>query len=671
VSTATMRLRRAGAGGLAAAVIAGTLVATGGLASAVATPAAGTYQLTTAGAGQTTIYPGLANQAAGDIEYWTTNGWTTGATATFTIAGNLCDTAAHLANAVSFSAAPTVTVSGPFVQATGAAGTATKPSPVSALSATSSSAQCTAAGIKDVVTVTFNSPASTTGATDVFAITLGGIKYTTGSTAVGNVNLGLAANGSLSAPAPASVSNATVANTKFVAASVVPVSGSAAVISGVALGTLTASDVNSHVINSPIKFTLAPAGAVFTAGSTPTLTGPSGTTWTYSALGANTLTATLATGTIPTTSANTFVLSGAKIDIPAAYVGPVTVTADFGGTVIGSAATVASVVNQSRVGGTDRYATAAALFNAKFPAHNATSVVLATGALFPDALSAGFLAAQQSTGILLTQPKVLPSITLNTMVTNPIGTVYIVGGPGAVSLAIENQIAALHVSNNSTGPFINVIRLGGADRYATNKIVNEHQFATHSTAVIATGAVFADALSVGPAVYNKQFPLLLTTPAALAPSAQQQLVDMGVTNVVIVGGTGAVSTAVETAIKGLGITITARLAGADRTLTAAAIATWETNAITTTPPGLAFSKATVHIATGADFPDALTAGPVAGTAPGAVILLAQSPTVLGPGAPAYLGKSTVGPFVTTLNALGLTGAVSPAVMNAAAVALAG
>ena len=35
---------------------------------------------------------------------------------------------------------------------------------------------------------------------------------------------------------------------------------------------------------------------------------------------------------------------------------------------------------------------------------------------------------------------------------------------------------------------------------------------------------------------------------------------MGVKNVVIVGGTGAVSSAVETAIKGMGITTT-RLAG--------------------------------------------------------------------------------------------------------------
>jgi hypothetical protein len=52
-----------------------------------------------------------------------------------------------------------------------------------------------------------------------------------------------------------------------------------------------------------------------------------------------------------------------------------------------------------------------------------------------------------------------------------------------------------------------------------------------------------------------------------------------------------------------------------------------------------------------------------------VILLAQSPTVLGPGAPTYL--SGLAGTVTTLNALGLTGAVSPAVMNAAAASLIG
>lgn len=654
MSTATMRLRRAGAGGLAAAVVAGTLVASAGFASAAATPVAGTYQLTATSAA-TTIYPGLANQAAGSVEYWTASSWTTGATLKFTIAGNDCSTATTLKNAVSFSAAPSVALAGPFVQATGAAGAAVKPTFSTALSSTGGAGgQCDLAGVKDVFTITFNQPANPVN-TDVFSVTLGGIKYTTGSTALGAVSLGAAITGALSAPAPAAVVNATVANTKFVAASVASAVPSQ---TGVALGNMTASDVGAAHITSPITFTLS--GGTFTATSTPALAGPAGTTWTVTGMGGAVLTATLATGSLPTT-ANTYVLSGATITAPAAAAA-VTVTARYGATVIGAPATVASVVAQTRVGGSDRYATAAALF-----ATTTNSAVLASGANFPDALSANFLAKVKGAGILLTDPKVLPSVTLNKIISAPVATVYIVGGTGAVSQAIENQLAATHIANNPGFAFISVVRIGGADRYATNLAVNEYQFATHTTAIIATGANFADALAVGPAVVHQTYPLILTTTASLSAAAQQQLVDMGVTNVVIVGGTGAVSTAVETAIKGLGITITARLAGADRTGTAAAIATWET---TTVPNGgLGFSQATVHVSNGANFPDALAAGPVAGAGAGAVILLAQSPTVLGPGAPTYL-SGLVG-TVTTLNALGLTGAVSPAVMNAAAVALAG
>ena len=487
---------------------------------------------------------------------------------------------------------------------------------------------------------------------DVFSVTLGGIKYTAGSTALGNVSLGAAITGGLTAPAPAAVVNAIVANAKFVAASI-----AAAVPSqtGVALGNMTASDVGSAHITSPITFT-ASAG-VFTATSTPAVAGPAGTTWTVTGMGGAVLTATLATGALPTT-ANTFVLSGAQLNAPAGA-GAVTVTARYGATVIGAPATVASVVAQTRVGGSDRFATAAALFSG-------TKAILASGMNFPDALSANFLANVQGAKTLLTFPTTLPSVTLNKLITSNVTTVYIVSDPGAMTNAVENQIAATHVGNVPTNAFINVVRIAGLDRYATNLAVNEYSFATHSTAVVATGANFADALAVGPAVAGKGLPLILTTTASLSATAAQQLTDMGVKNVVIVGGTGAVSSAVETAIKGMGITTT-RLAGTDRTQTAAAIATWETDTLAN--GGLNFAGvATVHIANGANFPDALAAGPVAGAAQN-VILLAQSPTVLGPGAPTYL--SGMAGTVTTLNALGLTGAVSPAVMNAAAVALAG
>lgn len=654
MSTATMRLRRAGAGGLAAAVIAGMLVASAGAASAAIGFTADS---------STTVYPGLNSQAAGDLTQVFANSWATNASETFTVASNFaatdCSTTAGIAAAIGFAAAPTFTLSGPTDSTGTVAGNTLDTKPTVTVALGSSNAACATAGVKDQVTVTFGLPSTGT-AGDLWTFAVSGIKYNVGASApIDAVNV-TAANGTTAGwGSLGTVTNATVANTKFTAASIVATTPAA---TGVALGALTAADVGAAHITSPITYTLS-GTAVFTAGVTPTMVGPAGSTWTFTGAGTNTLVATAAAA-VPTTSANTYVLSGVKID-PTGTAGAIKVTASYGAAVtIGSAQVVASSVNQTRNGGTDRYATAANLFVA---GGFGGTAVLASGANFPDALSANFLARQLGTGTLLTDPAALPSITLNTIVTRGVSTVYIVGGTGAVSAAVANQIAATHVANQPNQAFINVVRIAGADRYQTNLAVNEYQFATHTTAIVATGANFADALAVGPAVVHAQYPLILTTGTALSASAAQQLTDMGVTNVVIVGGTGAVSTAVETAIKGMGITITARLSGTDRTQTAAAIATWETTSVAN--GGLGMAQATVHIANGANFPDALAAGPVAGSGAGAVILLSLSPTTLGAGAPTYLAGLTG--TVTTLNALGLTGAVSPAVMNAAAVALAG
>ena len=72
MSTATMRLRRAGAGGLAAAVIVGTLLTSAGIASA----ALSTGGVLTA-ASQTSVSPGT-NLAVGNLTLSIMNNWAPG-----------------------------------------------------------------------------------------------------------------------------------------------------------------------------------------------------------------------------------------------------------------------------------------------------------------------------------------------------------------------------------------------------------------------------------------------------------------------------------------------------------------------------------------------------------------------------------------------------------------
>ena len=206
--------------------------------------------------------------------------------------------------------------------------------------------------------------------------------------------------------------------------------------------------------------------------------------------------------------------------------------------------------------------------------------------------------------------------------------------------------------------------LGGADRYATNQLINEHNFVASGTVLLATGANFADALAVGPIANNKHFPLILTRGVTLGAIDNAQLSDFHPTTVIIAGGTGVVSQAIQDSLTTSGYTVV-RLAGLDRTLTAAAVATYATTS-------LAFNTTSAYITNGANFADALAAGPVAGLA-NHVIMPSLSPTSLGAGIPLYFGTKTVGVAspanIAILHALGLTGAVSNAVMRSAALAI--
>ena len=217
-------------------------------------------------------------------------------------------------------------------------------------------------------------------------------------------------------------------------------------MSGVAVGASTFKEVTAGAIlpaNSTTNVSIKLSGTnVFTAGITPTIVLSAGLTSTKP------VSTAVATYTFAVTTPAT--LSGPATVTVSGLTATVAAASSVAGTAItltptpaaGSAKTAINVVNYaSRIGGSDRYATAANLFNSQFGTTatgldaNATNVVLASGALFPDALSADFLSGQLKTGILLTTPNVLPSVTGNVLVNGKITTVYILGGTGRCQCA--------------------------------------------------------------------------------------------------------------------------------------------------------------------------------------------------------------------------------------------
>lgn len=152
-----------------------------------------------------------------------------------------------------------------------------------------------------------------------------------------------------------------------------------------------------------------------------------------------------------------------------------------------------------------------------------------------------------------------------------------------------------------------VERLAGADRYQTAIAISKKFPDTASRVFIATGTAFPDALSVSATAALFASPLLLVQPNAIPAGVVNEIKRISPNEIVIAGGTGAVSKNVESQLAKLGVPVK-RLAGADRYATSRAIAAygaWE--------GGTAF-------ATGRDFPDALAVAPIAGVN-GAPVLL--------------------------------------------------
>ena len=162
---------------------------------------------------------------------------------------------------------------------------------------------------------------------------------------------------------------------------------------------------------------------------------------------------------------------------------------------------------------------------------------------------------------------------------------------------------------------LNVTRIGGPDRDATANLISQAMYPTAHSAhvvILARDDVFADALAGSPMSKVFDGPVLLTPSNSLGASAEDGIVRVlnpGDT-VYILGGTSAISDTVLAQLKALGF-VTVRIGGTDRYGTAALIAAKLSTSETVTK---------VYLATGVNFPDALSAASAAGSTGGVILL---------------------------------------------------
>ncbi|MCA1061409.1 cell wall-binding repeat-containing protein [Rossellomorea aquimaris] len=136
-------------------------------------------------------------------------------------------------------------------------------------------------------------------------------------------------------------------------------------------------------------------------------------------------------------------------------------------------------------------------------------------------------------------------------------------------------------------------RIMGEDRYKTAVEISKKGWDSADTVVIARGDSFPDALAGAPLAYKHNAPILLTDKSSLTGVVKEEIKRLGAKNVIILGGSEAVSNYVMYQLEGMGLDVE-RIGGDDRWETAANIAA-----------SLGGSPEQAVVANGKNFPDAL------------------------------------------------------------------
>ncbi len=314
-------------------------------------------------------------------------------------------------------------------------------------------------------------------------------------------------------------------------------------------------------------------------------------------------------------------------------------------------AQIANPYDSVRLSGSDRYATNLAVNQAS--SVKGKPVFVVTGSDYADALATSPAVASVQGSLFLAPPQGLSAATLAAIKAKAPSAVYIVGGSGAVSEATAAQL------KQATG--LSPQRVSGSDRYGTAAAVAKTFFggSNYSTAFVASGAGYADALTAAAAGGTLGGPVLLVDgdSASLPAATRAALAALPRSaKVIAVGGTGVVSGQTLSAVKAATPSKSVeRLSGSDRYATNDAVNQY-LNTVVSAPTG-------IWIATGKDFPDALSAASKAGVS-GQRLVLSSGSCVLRSAVSSWIAAGTSS--VSSVTLVGGPGVLSESLRRAPA-----
>ena len=258
------------------------------------------------------------------------------------------------------------------------------------------------------------------------------------------------------------------------------------------------------------------------------------------------------------------------------------------------------IADNVRMAGSNRFNTAVAISEAGF--EQSDYVVIASGLNFPDALAGVPAASMANAPILLASKDTVSKETLEEIRRLGAKNAIILGGTGVISEKVE---AALKENGISS-----ITRLAGTNRFSTAAEValamyNETEQAPENLFFVVYDN-YADSVSVSCAAGATNSPILFVKTKGDIDDATKKYLDKvkdGVKNVYIIGGTGVISEDMQQTIDKYVGKKSTRLAGKDRFDT-----NLEVIKAFSGRDDAPLNNNAVGLATGLDYPDALTGG---------------------------------------------------------------
>ncbi len=193
------------------------------------------------------------------------------------------------------------------------------------------------------------------------------------------------------------------------------------------------------------------------------------------------------------------------------------------------------VESTGRLYGKDRYATAVEV--SKTGWKNSDMAVIANGTAYADALVAAPLAANYDAPILLTEAGKLTEATKTELKRLGVKTVYVVGGTSVISEATVKEMAKMG---------IDVVRLGGANRYETSLAVATQidRQKNVENIYVAGGYAPADALTISSKAATDKTPIILVEAKKVPKKVLSWLKNQKLKSAYVIGGESVVKDSV-------------------------------------------------------------------------------------------------------------------------------